>query len=53
MFPILKPVFVVITIVVIWFWCGMVLPKNNVYVVEGSKTMTFQNHLSNSTAAAC
>jgi phage tail sheath protein FI len=46
----IKPVFVVTTVVVLWFWCGMVLPKNNVYAAVSWKTMTFQNHLSNSTA---
>jgi hypothetical protein len=50
MFSRSKTVFIMITIVILCFSCGMLLSKNNVYAQEGSRAMTFYNHLSNSTA---
>lgn len=50
MFPKSKTIVIMITLVILCFSCGTLLSKNNVYGQEGSRAMTFYNHLSNSTA---
>jgi hypothetical protein len=50
MFPTSKTVFIMLTLVILCFSCGMLLSKNNVYGQEGSRAMTFNNHLGNSSA---